>query len=209
MHYAVQPGSERELVAGLAFTVPVSPAELVKSVRADLLDRVDPNMIAFGVVAGDAAAADFNGLTLEPNASARARSYLSADPGGDLNLSEEEIAAFRRLGSAAAPSAVEAQVRSALLERLSAYRARGLAGIAPYARRGGESRSPGDELRLQPEPRRSSSSTHRGLTRCCSRIPRPGQRGPWRRSVGRTSTPKAFRPWRCRMSCSCPTATRG
>jgi hypothetical protein len=148
VRYAVQPGSERELVAGLAFTVPIPPAELVKSVRADLLDRVDPNMIAFGVVAGDAAAADFSGLTLEPNASARARAYLSADPGGDLNLSEQEIAAFRRLGSAAAPSDVEAQVRRALLERLSAYRARGLAGIAAYARRGGAQRSPGDELRI-------------------------------------------------------------
>ena len=71
---------------------------------------------------------------------------MSATPGGELNLSAEEIAAFRKLGAGAAPSVVQAQVRSALLARLSAYRARGLAGIAPYARGDGE-RSPADELR--------------------------------------------------------------
>ena len=38
-------------------------------------------------------------------------------------------------------------MRSALLARLQAYQAHGLAGIEPYARSGGKSRSPADELR--------------------------------------------------------------
>jgi hypothetical protein len=42
---------------------------------------------------------------------------------------------------------VEPQVRSALLARLQAYRANGLAGIAPYAHADGKSRSPAEELR--------------------------------------------------------------
>jgi len=42
---------------------------------------------------------------------------------------------------------VEQAVRSALLARLQAYQAKGLAGIAPYALSGGKERSPADELR--------------------------------------------------------------
>ena len=147
VHGTLQPASERELVAALAFQVQAPPAQLVEDAKADLLDRVDPDTIAFAVVPGAGSLADFAKLTLQPDAQKRAQAYLSAGPGGDLNLSAEEIASFAKLGSGAAPSAAEQQVRSALLARLQAYRAQGLAGIAPYARPNGEQRSPGDELR--------------------------------------------------------------
>jgi hypothetical protein len=143
---SLEAASERELVAGFAFATPVSPAEIVKQARADLLDQVDPNMIAHAILQGAGSAADFAKLTLEPDAAKRAAAYVGAEPGGDLNLSAGEIEAFGKLGSGAAPAAVEAEVRSALLARLEAYRSRGLAGIAPYALGGGKSRSPADEL---------------------------------------------------------------
>jgi hypothetical protein len=146
VHHAVPSASERELTAGLAFQIPTPPAELVKNLKRDLLDQVDPNVRSYGVVSSPGAAADFAKLTLQPDAPSRAKAYLAAAPGSDLNLSSDEIAAFRALGAAAAPAAVEAQVRSQLLARVQAYRARGLAGIAPYARDGG-SRSAADELR--------------------------------------------------------------
>jgi hypothetical protein len=148
VRYAVQPASERELVAGLAFQVSVPPGELVKRSMEDLLDRVDPNVIAYGVVAANGSSADFARLSLQPNVGARARAYVNAAPGGELNLSAEEITAFRKLGIGAAPSVVESHVRSALIARLSAYRAQGLAGVASYARSGDERRSPADELRV-------------------------------------------------------------
>jgi hypothetical protein len=147
VRHDVAPASERELTAGLAFQVPVSPAELVASSKKDLLDRVDPNMIAFGVIAPPGSLDAFAKLTLQPDAAKRAAQYVSAQPGGDLNLSAEEIAAFQKLGSGAAPAAVEAQLRAALLARMQAYAARGLAGIAPYALAGGKTRSPADEIR--------------------------------------------------------------
>jgi len=143
----IQPASDRELVASLAFHLKASPTDLVKRIQSDLLDRVDPSVTSFGLVPGEGSLADFAKLTLAPDASKRAQAYLNAAPGGDLNLSSEEIAAFRRLGSGAAPSAVEQQLRNALLARLQAYRARGLAGMAPYARSSGAQRSPADELR--------------------------------------------------------------
>jgi hypothetical protein len=146
VHHSVAAASERELTTGLAFQVATPPAQLVKNLAQDLLDSVDPNVTAFGVVSTPGSAADFAKLTLSPNAQARAQAYVRAKPGGDLNLSAQEIAALGALGSGAAPAAVETKVRDLLLERVQTYRARGLAGLAPYARDGG-TRSPGDELR--------------------------------------------------------------
>jgi hypothetical protein len=138
--------SDRELVAGFAFQVPVTPDELVADAKRDLLDQVSPGMIAHGSVSGAGTLADFQKLTLQPDAAARANAYVTATPGGALNLSTAEIAAFAQLGASASVASVEQQVRSALLARLQAYKTQGLAGIAPYARSNGE-RSPGEELR--------------------------------------------------------------
>jgi hypothetical protein len=143
----IQSSSERELVTAFAFFVAVPPAELVTDARQGLLDRVDPNTLAYAMLPQNAGPADFAKLTLQPDAAKQAQAYVSAKPGGSLNLSSDEIASLNALGSGAAVPSVEAAVRSALLARLQAYRAKGLAGIAPYALAGGKQRSPADELR--------------------------------------------------------------
>jgi hypothetical protein len=147
VRHSLAPASDRELTAGLAFHVPQSPAELVGNSQRDLLDSVDPNMMGFGVVSTPGSVADFAKLTLAPDPAKRAQEFTSAAPGGSLNLSSEEIAALNALGSGAAPAAVEAKVRELLLARVQAYRAKGLAGIAPYAHADGATRSPAEELR--------------------------------------------------------------
>ena len=143
----IQASTERELVAALAFLVQTTPTQLVNQMREDVLDRVDPNTIAFGVIAGGPSLASFAKLALQPDGEKRAKAYADAGPDADLNLSAEEIAAFDALGSAPTPAAVEAALRKALLARVQAYQAQGLAGVAPYARSGGKTRSPGDDLR--------------------------------------------------------------
>ena len=148
VRHSLAPASERELTAALAFQVPVSPAQLVEASKRDLLDQVDANMIDFGVVSSPGRSADFAKLTLQPDPAERAQAYIGAAPGGALNLSSGEIAAFHALGDSATPGVVEAAVRSALLERVEAYRTRGLAGIEPYALADGKTRSPAEELRV-------------------------------------------------------------
>jgi len=143
----IQPSTERELVAAFAFLVQASPAELVSQMKTGLLDRTDPNTIAFAMIQGAPTLASFAKLALQPDAQKRTQAYVNARPGGDLNLSAAEIARFGALGSGASTAAVEGTVRSALLARLEAYQARGLAGIEPYARADGKTRSPADELR--------------------------------------------------------------
>jgi hypothetical protein len=147
VHHSVTPASERELTAGLAFQVDVPPAKLVADLKGGLVDHSNPDTIALGDVAGTGSAADFARLTLEPDRAKRAQAYVSASPGGDLNLSAGEITDFQKLGGGASPDAVEGALRAALLARLQAYRAQGLAGIAPYARGGGKERSAAEELR--------------------------------------------------------------
>jgi hypothetical protein len=145
--HALPAASDRELTTAFAFHMPQPPGQIVKSAHDDLLDRVDPNMLAFGKISTPAGASDFAKLALAPDADKNARAYRDASPGEDLNLSSGEIAAFKKLGSSAATAAVEDQVRKALLARVEAYRAKGLDGLAPYAREGGKSRSPAEELR--------------------------------------------------------------
>lgn len=143
----IQPSSEREIVAAFAFLVQDSPDDLVKQDREGLVDQIDSNTLAFEVIAGAPTPASFAKLALQPDAAKRAQAYASAKPGTDLNLSSSEIASFNQLGSSATAASVEPAVRSALLARLQAYQAKGLAGIAPYAGAGGKQRSPADELR--------------------------------------------------------------
>jgi hypothetical protein len=139
--------NERELDASLAFLVATPPTHLANQLRQGLLDRDDPDTIAFESIQGTPTLASFGRLALQPEREKRAKAYAEARPGEDLNLSSEEIAAFDALGAGAAPSAVEGALRHALLARLQAYQARGLAGIAPYARSGGKTRSAADDLR--------------------------------------------------------------
>jgi hypothetical protein len=143
----IQPSTPREIVAAFAFLVKESPTDLVNQLRAGRVGETDPNMVASEEISGAPTPGHFAKLTLQPDATKRTQAYLGARPGDALNLSSEEIAAFRELGSGAGAAAVEQAIRSALLARLQAYQSQGLAGIAPYARASGGPRSPGDELR--------------------------------------------------------------
>lgn len=143
----VKQANERDLSAAFAFYVKASPAELVKDLRAGLLNDVDPNTLATGEIKGSID--DFAALKLAPDTDSRAKRYRSAAPGDDLNLSGEEIAAFKGLGDSADAAAVEKAVRSALLARYEAYKSKGLGGIASYDRGSGEKRDVAADLRSQ------------------------------------------------------------
>ena len=144
---AISPASDRELVAAMAFMVKQTPAQLIPDVKAGVGNKVDESMKGFGTFTGAGSVTDMAKLTFGSDAQKRANQYLQASPGGDLNLSSDEIASFNALAAQSpTPATVEGAVRQALLVRLQAYQQKGLAGIAPYARSSGV-RSPADELR--------------------------------------------------------------
>lgn len=145
--WAPPEASDRELAIGFAFFAPLPP-DVVRPRFQIASDAPVPDGPVSTPIAAAPDVADFATLRLEPDGAAEAARYLAAEPGATLNLAPVEIAAFRALGADAGTPAVEAQLRVTLAARLAAYRRDGLAGIAPYARAAGETRSPADELRL-------------------------------------------------------------
>src|SRR5262245_50680873 len=68
---SLEASNERELVAALAFLVQAAPTDLVNQLRQGLLDRVDPNTIAFDVIEGAPSLASFEKLSLHPETEGR------------------------------------------------------------------------------------------------------------------------------------------
>jgi hypothetical protein len=141
--------SDRDLGAGFAFFIKAPPAEVAQAFRAGGDLGSDPNVVASHRL-GDRAT-DLDTLRLQPRGADEAKRYLAAKPGDTVNLSQDELAAFAKLGSGAAPADVEKELRRILWARYQAYRSGGLPAIASYARGGGQERKVSEELRLVTE----------------------------------------------------------
>jgi hypothetical protein len=148
----LKPTSDRELAVAMAFLVNAPPSDLIEDARRDVLLHTDPNTLAFGKIHEQESAHDFGGVPLTPDAKKRAQAYLDAKPGEALNLSAAEIKAFQALKAEnAGQSCALEQVRKTLLGRYQAYRAKGIDGIADYARGGGKTTPAGGDLRRASE----------------------------------------------------------
>jgi hypothetical protein len=146
-------GSDRELALGMAMLAKTKPENLVALFREAAAFKNVSAITAYGKIVGEGTVADFAGVKLAPNGEKEARRYLEAEPGDDLNLDAKEIAAFRALKSASKDGAVPIQkvetlIREGLLARYQAYHSKGLAGIAPYARKNGHQTLASDELSI-------------------------------------------------------------
>jgi hypothetical protein len=135
--------SERDLSFAIAFLVKTSPEALVRQIVAGELITADAQVKAYGELSGAGSLADFAKLTITSD---EAKVLAGAKAGDALNLSAGEIAAFKGLAGGAT-TAVQEQLRRMLLARYQAYRASGLAGIAPYDRGSGRASDPAADLR--------------------------------------------------------------
>lgn len=149
----VKPVTERDLSVSLGFLVKTSPEDLARRILLRELVSADPQVRVHGELRGRGDVADFAALRLTDPV---ARAFREAKPGDAINLSSDEIAAFRALPPGTEP--VQRQLATMLLERHRAYLARGLAGIAPFARRDGRSTDGGADLR-------SASDATQGLAK--------------------------------------------
>ena len=154
-------GSNRELALGMALLVKTKAENLTDLFReaATFMNiKVITGFgkignIGFGKIENEGTLADFAGVTLAPNGEKEARRYLEVEPGDDLNLDAKEMAAFRALNSTSKDGAmpiqkVEALIREGLLARYQAYHTKGLAGVAPYARKSGPHLLASEELSI-------------------------------------------------------------
>jgi hypothetical protein len=144
--------TERDLNVGIAFLVKQDPDKLVRTVREQMvMQRVDPGTIAYAKFEGEGTPAQLAALKLTPS---QLEAYSNAKPGDDLNLSSGEIAALNAAGKD--PAAVQDKVRELLLARYRAYRAKGLAGMSPYARKGGKTDPAADLAAVNATARKSA-----------------------------------------------------
>jgi hypothetical protein len=135
------PASARELAVGLTFFVPRPLREVLAAFWSAVDMRADWQLRAIGVLRGSRD--DFASVVVPP---AEARRYVTVRPGDAVNLSSDEIGTFNALATAGGAAATTEALRGVLFARYRAYLAGGLRGIAPYARSGGGTRSPAEEL---------------------------------------------------------------
>ena len=144
---------ERELAVGVMGLLKGTPEKAAQLFRGGAGYNLIDAITAHGLISGKGTEADFANLVLEPNGEKEAGRYLDAEPGEDLNLDKQEIAAFQALKAQSKDGggnqkAVEAQIRKNFLARLQAYQAKGLAGVRPYERGGNEERLSSNEIHL-------------------------------------------------------------
>ncbi|KAL7447466.1 hypothetical protein ACHAXM_010783 [Skeletonema potamos] len=154
LHYggSLDAASDKELSVKLAFHVEgkIDNIKLI-FLRLPAKKKYDPTVGDLGMIAtdgGDGSLEDFAGVKLSPNEAAMDKLYSNAAPGSDLNLSQEEIEIFKKLGKNATHEQIENTLKQILLDRFRAYKKNGLAGIKPYARAKKEF-SAGEELKNQ------------------------------------------------------------
>jgi hypothetical protein len=88
---------ERELAVGVIMLMKGKPEKAAQLFRgAEGYKHIDA-VTAHGLISGKGTEADFANMVLEPNGEKEADHYLEAEPGEDLNLDKQEIAAFQAL----------------------------------------------------------------------------------------------------------------
>jgi hypothetical protein len=139
-------GSDKELagVVAVFFRKPLDQL-LDLAMQGKLLEK-EKNILAFQVwKPGDSPDDAFARAAFDTTELAEARSFTKASRGDHLNLSNAEIARFRKVRDNL--NGVNAALRAALMDRYLAYLQHGLSGIPSYARNHGEA-SPAAELSL-------------------------------------------------------------
>ena len=144
--YQVLETGETEIGAGVAMYLAVPLARAAEVLTSPDVVLKDPSITTWGIIPAPATAAALQGFKLASGEMSEAREVLEAEAGLRFNFTLAESEAFRAAKSAprvsdraAALETAAAQWRMLLLRRAQAFQARGLDGVAPYARRSGTS----------------------------------------------------------------------
>ncbi len=138
--YPVTEPADSDLAAGVALYLPAPLARVADALTSPEMVLKDADIVASGLVPPGATEAALRGFRLAPNEIGEARDALEAAPRFHFSAAEAEAfraarAAVRGRDRAAVLEAAAGQWRALLLRRAQAFQARGLDGVAPYARR--------------------------------------------------------------------------
>jgi len=136
--FDIAENTEKELAAGVAMFVPVTPDQIIKFIKQDKLASIDTDITAHGTIANQAGVDAFKGFAFTAKQDKEAENFLAAEAGDDFNLSAQEIDAIKAMKTADAKATRETAsqgYRTILLQRWEAYRKKGLQGIPTYQRK--------------------------------------------------------------------------
>ena len=138
--YPVVEPSDSDLAAGVAVYIAAPLARVADVLTSPDVVLKDAGIMASGPIPPGATEAALQGFRLAPNESGEAQDALDAASRFNFSAPEAEAfraarAALRGADRAAIVEAATAQWRALLLRRAQAFQARGLDGMAPYARR--------------------------------------------------------------------------
>jgi hypothetical protein len=151
----VVPVSKSELAQGVACLVSYDAAEKLDTLEGATWLGPEKLLLAGERIPAEPVLTDFNNVQLHPQYEDETEEYLDAKAGIDLNLSLSEIASFNQLKTSVSeeqqPIAVDQRIRELLLTRHQLYRANGVNGRAPYARKKGREVQPLEQLKISLE----------------------------------------------------------
>lgn len=143
--FDIAENNDKELAAGVVMYLSAKPATIVNYINEKILATIDTDIMAQGTIPANATLESFKGFSLKAG-SDEAKKLVRAEPGSQFNLSANEFKSLQSVNAAEADAASKAY-RSILLQRLQAYRQKGLKGLADYERGDGLVARPAEELR--------------------------------------------------------------
>lgn len=150
--FKIDEATRKELAIGLVMYLPSSPAKIADFFKQGDLALVDLDITAYGEIKPGSTIDAFKGLVFTSEQRNEVQNLLAAEAGDQFNLSVEEIKSFAVLkkkltgaNEADQIAGVSQHYQQILLQRWQTYRKQGLAGVASYARSGGDAK-PADEL---------------------------------------------------------------
>ena len=140
--------TDKMLAQAVAVLLPANADEIVERLRSLKLFETDEAVIGFGAIDPANPEAGLAKAAFADNEAKEAAKFLKASPGSEFNLSAEEFAQVKAAAASGdtSPEAASKVYRSILAERVKAFAAHGLEGIAPYDRGDGDTSSAAGDL---------------------------------------------------------------
>lgn len=149
----MEPLPQAVAVAGAMLIVRRPWTEVIDTYHSEQTLEAHADLLGFGRIPDDGASPGSDpyvmaGVRFTPGEQKEISRLLNARAGDVFNLSATEIARLQSVDDdpGAAVALIVSAYREILWGRYTSYRRRGIDGIAPYARKGGERSSPGNEI---------------------------------------------------------------
>jgi hypothetical protein len=138
--------TDKMLSQAIAVLLPVKIDVIAERLRSLESLEGDKTVIAYGTIDPVNPEAGLAKAIFADSEAKEAAKFLKASPGSEFNLSAEEFAKVKAAAGDGSPAAASKVYQGLLAERVKAYAAKGLSGIAPYDRGDGETASAGEDL---------------------------------------------------------------